>query len=165
MKILGSLNARNDQGARLSYAAGYLDSSETTSRLLVPISTTPLLDYLEESVEGRTKYLAKLLSTYRNLTSKPKSTIAGSPKATQDGDIMTKVLKAKYLRTGSKTPAMKDKKKAAITMAVERLEKALALGKHEAALLLADLYLVSASIRYIYLDLLLKCTPPIVGSI
>lgn len=56
---------------------------------------------------------------------------------------MTKLLKAKYLRTGSKTPAIKDKKRAAVTLAIERLEKALKLGKNEAALVLADLFLVS----------------------
>lgn len=143
LKILASLKARGDQGERTSHIADYFDSSETTSRLLVPVSPTPLLDYLETALEGRARYLSRVLSAYRSLVSRGSRN--GTHVATDqtDEDFMTKLLKAKYLRTGSKSPAIKDKKRAAVNMAIERLEKALKLGKSEAALVLADLFLVS----------------------
>lgn len=143
MKILASLKSRQDQPEVSGQTSNYVDSSRTTSRLLVPTSPTPTLDYLEDAVKGRAKYLTKLLATYRAIMARSVWNGTDSSTAYQDGDFMTKLLKAKYLRTGSKIPAIKDKKRAAVNMAIERLEKALSLGKFEAALDLADLHLVS----------------------
>lgn len=145
MKILASVRSRQDHARSLASTPDYLDVSETASRLLVPISHTPTLDYLEQALKGRTKYLNKLIATYRALVAGSTRNGTGTSTSHHNGDFMTKLLKVKYLRTGSNTPASKDKRRAAVNMAIERLEQALSLGKHEAALVLADLYLVRTS--------------------
>lgn len=146
MKILATLKARQDDYDKPTAQSDYLDGHDSTSRLLVPQSRTPLLDYLETALKGRGKVAPKVLAHYRNLVTGSKTSSPGDPSS--DGavaeDLMTKLLKAKYLRTSTKTTTPQDPRKAALNLAVERLEKAFQLGKQDAGLVLADLHIVRA---------------------
>ena len=117
------------------------------------MTRTPLLDFLEDGLTGRTRVLSRLVGLFRRVTGKYGSTTsAESQQADRNQeearDLMSSILKSKYLRgvTGSigsgRSGSMQNRKKQAIELAVERLEKAHRLGKTEAALVLGDLYLV-----------------------
>ena len=165
LKILSNLRARSEASTSSSFSSGSASASASTpghpilhqkspSRLLAPVTRTPLLDFFEEGLTGRTRVLSRLVGLFRRVTGKYGSTTSAESQLADRNqeearDLMSSILKAKYLRgvTGSigsgRSGSLQNRKKQAIELAVERLEKAHRLGKNEAALVLGDLYLVS----------------------
>ena len=104
-------------------------------------------------LEVRTRYIARLIRLYRRLANKHAIRVT-SATTKQADDVVGKILdKAHssasrissmtgFLKTG-RGAHIENQKKAAVELAVERLDKAFKLGKAEAAIVLADLYLVS----------------------
>jgi hypothetical protein len=144
-KILASLKTREEKAARGTHGSSHQLGLDSTSRLLKPTTEHPFLDYLETVLTGRAKFLSQGVATYRAFfESKVNQSTSTTWRETDEREGLTsKLLRAKYLRTPSTGNGMKDKKRAAVSMAIERLEKSMNMGKSEAALLLADLHLVS----------------------
>ena len=154
IKILQTLKQREDATSSNPSQLGSASTSfqQSPSRLLSPVSQTPVLDYLEHALDGRTRVLGHLVRGYRRLTGK--NSKLGSEDASQSSnqhdaqDLMAKIVRNKYLRMSSKNiKSSQSKRQQAVEAAVERLEKAYALGKADAALLLADLSLVCPRLR------------------
>lgn len=139
------------------------------STLLRPVTETPLLDYLEEKLSSRTSFLARLLRLYRRMTGRwsqnhasyksaqsSKQSSSASPPTPSDKakpetsaatshGFMGRLAAVKNINIAPskrRDSVHNQQTRAAAALAVERLEKAYELGKIEAGLILADLYLV-----------------------
>ena len=194
LKILATLKAKSEaarkasDGASSASTAGSIlapkrahsqpvltifDSAYESSSLLEPASATPLLDFLEDSVNSRTHTLARAVRLLRRVLAKPRYIVRRSddtgptstssapsavPSASREQDAEPDSNNAAYaklrrLLSGKNVPlpasrSAKESQKqqqvrAAMDLAVERLEKSFSLGKTQAGLLLADLHLVS----------------------
>lgn len=153
IKILQTLKARDDATSSTSSnslqpGSSAIASRQGPSRLLAPVSQTPVLDYLEHAFEQRSTLLGKFIQAYRRISGRRSSLGSEDPAQAANQhdaqDLMTKIVRNKYLRMSSNNlKSAESKKQKALALAVERLEKAYSLGKADAGLMLADLSLVS----------------------
>lgn len=144
MRILGTLKQREDTASASASerSSGFAlgtpssassDNTVTTSSLLQPASYTPLLDYLDATLQKRTKYLARLIRWYRRVKAEK-----GGQDAFPFANRITGIFKR------SRNTVIENQTRAAVEAAIERLDRSLSLGKAEAGLVLADLHMVSA---------------------